>query len=400
MAVPRYVLDSATAELGAYKEFAYDSVKNVLMGVISESGGLPIDDAGDIAFEAIREACMMVAPNVGLLNEEFARSFGFDSAEYLVPDNGEGEIRKRLLSVLSDAKKENWNDARIIDHLSREADFAIQDMHLSGLQKMFGGRGVKWRRVPSGGDTCGFCMMLAGKGSVYKSAKSAGSHYHAHCDCRVVPDGDGIKSVAGFNSENVRLRCRKCEFAIVGDAKYKWEMLSKAERSSYGSISDYIEKLTIAEISRRNPKWVLDGIVEHWLKEKGAEPLPKEKKTANRLTANGFKVLFRKTRSNEHKRTSDIYIGNEAWEIKQPSGEGKQTICHQFEEAAGQSSRLVLDISNYYHSDGRWTYETVVDEVRRRINRQYKSKSGEFVLFDEVLIVEKDGKVTRIKREG
>ena len=54
----------------------------------------------------------------------------------------------------------------------------------------------RFARVPQGGETCRFCLMLASRGAVYHSKYTAGAvdHYHANCDCKVVPDfGDGIE---------------------------------------------------------------------------------------------------------------------------------------------------------------------------------------------------------------
>lgn len=44
-------------------------------------------------------------------------------------------------------------------------------------------------RVPTGPETCPFCVMLASRGFDYYSEAAAGKldHYHPHCDCRVVP---------------------------------------------------------------------------------------------------------------------------------------------------------------------------------------------------------------------
>lgn len=54
----------------------------------------------------------------------------------------------------------------------------------------------RYARVPTGAETCPFCLMLASRGFVYLSAKSAGAdgngHYHANCDCRIVPGFDGM----------------------------------------------------------------------------------------------------------------------------------------------------------------------------------------------------------------
>ena len=47
----------------------------------------------------------------------------------------------------------------------------------------------KWARIPTGADTCDFCIMLASRGFTYQSAETA-SHAHANCDCRIVPSWD------------------------------------------------------------------------------------------------------------------------------------------------------------------------------------------------------------------
>jgi len=48
---------------------------------------------------------------------------------------------------------------------------------------------TRYARVPTGEETCDFCIMLASRGPVYHTEESAGAydHYHAHCDCRIVP---------------------------------------------------------------------------------------------------------------------------------------------------------------------------------------------------------------------
>ena len=50
-------------------------------------------------------------------------------------------------------------------------------------------KGVRFARVPTGYETCSFCLMLAGRGAVYHSRKTAGefNHFHRRCDCKVVP---------------------------------------------------------------------------------------------------------------------------------------------------------------------------------------------------------------------
>lgn len=50
-------------------------------------------------------------------------------------------------------------------------------------------KGAMFARVPTGFETCTFCLMLASRGAVYHSRKTAGEwkHFHRGCDCKVVP---------------------------------------------------------------------------------------------------------------------------------------------------------------------------------------------------------------------
>ena len=58
-----------------------------------------------------------------------------------------------------------------------------------------------YARVPSGAETCDFCLMLASRGFVYKSLAAA-SHFHSGCDCRVVPSWRAYK-VEGYDPTKI-----------------------------------------------------------------------------------------------------------------------------------------------------------------------------------------------------
>ena len=58
-------------------------------------------------------------------------------------------------------------------------------------------RRPRFARVPTGNETCDFCLMLASRGFVYRSADSA-THTHANCDCRIVPSWDS-NEVEGYD---------------------------------------------------------------------------------------------------------------------------------------------------------------------------------------------------------
>lgn len=58
----------------------------------------------------------------------------------------------------------------------------------------------RWARVPTGAETCKFCIMLASRGFVYHTEETA-SHAHSSCDCRVVPSWDKSPTAQGYDPD-------------------------------------------------------------------------------------------------------------------------------------------------------------------------------------------------------
>lgn len=75
-------------------------------------------------------------------------------------------------------------------------------------------KGARFVRVPTGFETCTFCLMLASRGAVYHTRKSAGEfkHFHRHCDCKVVPSFDpdpDAEVVEGVKPRELRERYKQ-----------------------------------------------------------------------------------------------------------------------------------------------------------------------------------------------
>lgn len=65
-------------------------------------------------------------------------------------------------------------------------------------------RGVRYARVPTGGETCQFCFMLCSRGFVYRSADSASFHAHANDRCELVPQFKaGTARVKGYDPDHM-----------------------------------------------------------------------------------------------------------------------------------------------------------------------------------------------------
>lgn len=62
-------------------------------------------------------------------------------------------------------------------------------------------REVRYARVPTGPETCAWCLMTAGLGFWFMTAEAA-SHTHRGCDCQIIPAIGGIQEVhiRGYDS--------------------------------------------------------------------------------------------------------------------------------------------------------------------------------------------------------
>lgn len=90
---------------------------------------------------------------------------------------------------------------------------------------------VGWARRLTGAENCGFCVMLASRGAVYKSEHSAKyrsdmRRFHDGCDCEVVPvyDVNDWPGLDGFIEANRRYR------AALGHVEGKGDNVLKALR--------------------------------------------------------------------------------------------------------------------------------------------------------------------------
>lgn len=79
----------------------------------------------------------------------------------------------------------------------------------------------KWARVPTGAKTCAFCLMLASRGAVYDTDRSAGRmhHYHADCDCEPTPIWEGDDFPDGYDPDALYERYNAARAVAGGDSK-------------------------------------------------------------------------------------------------------------------------------------------------------------------------------------
>lgn len=104
-----------------------------------------------------------------------------------IRDLREGVGRARVLTRLTDGARKLISDAgRATTQHAAERD----------------PKKPRYARVPTGAETCAWCMLWASRGFVYKSEETAQfKRSHFKCDCQIVPSWDKRPRVRGYDSK-------------------------------------------------------------------------------------------------------------------------------------------------------------------------------------------------------
>lgn len=85
---------------------------------------------------------------------------------------------------------------------------------------------IAYARVPTGAETCTYCMMLASRGFAYHSEESAGHADHRGCNCLIVAGLHGESYVEGVDIDE---QYRTWKELASADAKFEKGELTKDE---------------------------------------------------------------------------------------------------------------------------------------------------------------------------
>lgn len=425
MAVSQARLGRYRSDVDAYAGAARSYVEQYLRALMEEFPGMSVAELRDEAIGAVDDSLNAFGDQAAALSlellEEVVSERGIEpvtEVEGVVPrEMVEGAVRYRARALV---EGESERFVRDVADLSR---YYVHRCALENMERNCERNDLRYARVPSGRETCGFCFMLSSRGFVYRSEETAGSMhaYHDHCDCVIVP---GFKDsgrelgpqIEGYDPKGMRERWHDCQATVGTDKELRerWKSMTDRQRARYKGDTDgeryrrFANAQAIGEAETRDFQWLNSKEIPHYEVEPGAMPKRKEIDTAQRLANHGYKSRFRKTRSNEGKRTSDVFFlsGDSAnpvltqWEFKGPTGNGRQTISHQFEDAAGQSKNLVMDATGL---GDYWTRERLEKEVQQKLNREHTIQKGpnkgEKWLFDEALIVMRDGSAIKKWRD-
>lgn len=421
MAVTRARLDRYRADVDAYADAARSYVDQYLRALMVELPGMTVAELRDEAIGAVDDSLNAFGDQAAALSlellEEVVSERGIEpvtEVEGVVPrEMVDGAVRYRARALV---EGESERFVRDVADLSR---YYIHRSALENMERNCERNDLRYARVPSGRETCGFCFMLSSRGFVYRSDETAGSThaYHENCDCVIVPgfkddDRELGPQVEGYDPDEMRDRWHDCQATAGTDSELfeRWKSMTDRQRARYKGNTDgeryrrFANAQAIREAEARDFRWLNTGEVSRYEAEAGARPSVDETHTARRLAEHGFRSRFRKTRGEDELKTSDVFFvsasGESAWDFKNPDGNGSQTVFHQFEDAAGQTKNVVIDFSKSgdKYSDNVYA----VSKVRKFIRYHYTVKSGvdkgSIWQFDEAIAVLKDGSIRRITR--
>ena len=221
--IPRAAVDFLTEEINGISSDAQARVLEVLRGIQWTPEN--VAQCRDLVIQALAS----VMPTYTTMAAQASADF-YDAARELAvgerlgaqaisgydPRKTEGAVRGFVRFVLRD-DVQTFNDQvlqRIDYEMKRSANMSVVENGRRDPKK------VRYARVPTGAETCDFCLMLASRGFVYQSEGTAGAgHTHSSCSCRCVPGWDGME-VEGYDTQAIYDRWQD---AIDGKARERAE---------------------------------------------------------------------------------------------------------------------------------------------------------------------------------
>lgn len=341
--IPRALLDGLTRAINSLSGAAAESVEDAVLGAAASLAGpdglVPsgrVAELRDAAASALDAACSGACGSSAALAAAFydavraeagvASRFSASADGARSPEATEAAVRALVQSVADTGDASSFARsvaARADYEVKRSAGECVLRNALRDPAK------PRYARVPSGSETCGFCIMLASRGFVYRSAKTAGQagHYHANCDCRIVPGFEGAESVEGYDPEWYR--------KVYEDA-------------SATCGSDDVRDI-VREIETRSSRWVNGGEngkavylkpLEHFTGTEGIRDIFAH----DSLTAHGFDITVRREDAPDGFSNIDLSISGALWEVKSPSSSSTRSIESNLRRAKSQfENPFVLD---------------------------------------------------------
>ncbi len=264
MVLTRAALNECDSRVQALGDAAYEAVSRRVSSFLETFPGASVAEVREFTIEVVTAAVAAygdaAAACAADLYDQMAEAAGASVSPAILDTSDVGEfieeqIRYQAVKLVS-------GDAHgFVEMAAKKAKAQTQRRANSTMTRNVKRDGVRYARVPMGGETCTFCLMLASRGFVYKSAKTAGKgrHYHDNCRCKVVPQfgkGGRATKVEGYDPDELYEQWKKfqeIDSMSYGDGGRLTELdrealkVAYADQSiNYGKVRDAIECFTIA----------------------------------------------------------------------------------------------------------------------------------------------------------
>lgn len=195
--IPRAAVDFLTEEINGISSDAQARVLEVLQSIQWTPEN--IAQCRDIVIQALAA----VMPTYTTMAAQASADF-YDAARELVVGekmgaqaiSGYDEAKtagavRAFVRFVVDGRVETFNE-QVLQRVDYEMKLSAANSTIENGRR--DKRKPRYARVPTGAETCDFCLMLASRGFVYNSQSTASmDHVHSGCDCRIVAGWDGME---------------------------------------------------------------------------------------------------------------------------------------------------------------------------------------------------------------
>lgn len=203
--IPRAVLDYVTRQINELSADAQQRVLRVLERIewtpdnVADCRGMVIQALLSV-LPIYTDAAAQAGADMydALRTVQVGEAMGATASSGYRPEAVEGAVRAIVQDIVDGKPVEQFNRKvadRVDYEMKRACNVSVAENAARDPLR------PRYARVPSGAETCTFCLMLASRGFVYKTAEAA-SHAHAGCDCRVVPGFPGME-VEGYDPDEL-----------------------------------------------------------------------------------------------------------------------------------------------------------------------------------------------------
>jgi hypothetical protein len=259
MQIPRSYIENYSRALNVVSERARAALVDALSQIDYTAD---IADIRNAVIAIMQPACGASSTMAARLAADFydglRARFGIDDG-YLAqvdsmrdPEATSGAVRAFVQDLVDDKPIEQFV-GKCVDRLDYETRKAANECIATNAKN--DPEKPRWARVPTGVETCQFCIMLASRGFVYHSEETA-SHAHANCDCRVIPSWDKSPTAQGYDPDlyyDMWRHPEKYSEQTVKEEKPKIELKSI-------EASQYPDKFTNTKGKRQNFEAYIDAI--------------------------------------------------------------------------------------------------------------------------------------------